>query len=67
MIEEGLHRFVNFRIASVHKTLVSASKLCRKGYRIILDSKSGRSDILHKRTNKWIDLRDEKGVYVFDD
>ena len=63
--EEGLHRCMNFRVALVHKALVSASKVCRKGYRIILDSKPGRSGMLHKRTNEWIGLREEKGVYVF--
>ena len=49
--EEGLHRSMNFRVAPVHKALVSASKVCRKSYRIILDSKPGRSGMLHKRTN----------------
>ena len=58
--EEGLHRYMNFRVALVHKALVSASN------RIILDSKPGRSGMLHKRTNEWIGLREEKGVYVFD-
>ena len=29
--EEGLHRSMNFRVAPVHKALVSASKVCRKG------------------------------------
>ena len=54
VIEEGLHRCTNFRVALVHKALVSASKVCRKGYRIILDSKPGRSGMLHKRTKEWI-------------
>ena len=66
VIEEGFHRSMNLRVALVHKALVSASKVCRKGYQIILDSKPGRSGILHKRTNEWIGLREEKGVYVFD-
>ena len=39
--EEGLHRCMNSRVAPVHKALVSASKVCRKGYRIILDSEPG--------------------------
>ena len=64
--EEGFHRCMNFRVALVHKALVSASKVCRKGYRIILDSKPGQSGMLHKHTNEWIGLREEKGVYVFD-
>ena len=64
--EEGLHRCMNFRVAPVHKALVSASKVCRKGYRIILDSEPGQSGMLHKHTNEWIGLREEKGVYVFD-
>ena len=64
--EEGLHRCMNFRVAPVHKALVSASEVCRKGYRIILDSKLGRSGMLHKRTNEWIGLREEKVVYVLD-
>ena len=34
--EEGLHRCMNFRVAPVHNALVSASKVCRKDYRIIL-------------------------------
>ena len=49
--EEGLHRCMNFRVALVHKALVSASKVCRKGYRIILDSEPGQSGMLHKHTN----------------
>ena len=36
--EEVFYRCMNFRVAPVHKALVSASKVCRKGYRIILDS-----------------------------
>ena len=43
-----------------HKALVSASKVCRKGYQIILDSKPGQSGMLHKRANEWIGLREEK-------
>ena len=65
--EEGLHRSMNFRVAPVHKALVSASKVCRKGYRFILDSEPGQSGMLHKHTNEWIGLREEKGVYFFDD
>ena len=61
--EEGLHRCMNFRVAPVHKALVSASKVCREGYRIILDSEPGQSGMLHKRTNEWIGLREEKGVW----
>ena len=64
--EEGLYRCVNFRVAFVHKALVSASKVCRKGYRIILDSEPGQSGMLHKHTNEWIGLREERGIYVFD-
>ena len=64
--EEGLHRCMNFRVAPVHKALVSASKVCRKGYRIILDSEPGQSCMLHKHANEWIGLREDKGVYVFD-
>ena len=64
--EERLHRCMNFRVAPVHKALVSASKVCQKGYRITLDSEPGQSGMLHKRRNEWIGLREEKGVYVFD-
>ena len=32
VIEKGLHRSMNFRVAPVHKELVSASKVCREGY-----------------------------------
>ena len=64
--EEGLHRGMNFRVALVHKALVSASKVCREGYRIILDSEPGQSGMLHKHTNEWVGLREEKGVHVFD-
>ena len=64
--EDGLRRSMNFRLALVHKALVSASKVCRRGYRIILDSKPARSGMLHKRTNESIGLREEKGVHVFD-
>ena len=56
--EEGLHRCMNFRVAPVHKALVSASN--------ILDSEPGQSGMLHKRTNEWIGLREEKSVHVFD-
>ena len=63
--EEGLHRCMNFRVARVHKALVSASKVCHKGYRIILDSEPGQSGMLHKHTNEWIGLREEKGCLRF--
>ena len=63
---EGLHRCTNFRVALFHKALVSASKVCREGYRTLLDSELGQSGMLHKHTNEWIGLREEKGVYVFD-
>ena len=36
--EDGLYRSMNFRVAPVQKALVSASKVCQKGYQIILDS-----------------------------
>ena len=64
--EEVLHRCMIFRVAPVHKALVSASKVCRKGYRIILDSEPRQSGMLHKHTNEWFGLREEKRVYVFD-
>ena len=57
---------MSFRVAPVHKALVSASKVCHKGYRTILYSEPGQSGMLHKHTNEWIRLREEKGVYVFD-
>ena len=57
---------MNFRVAPGHKALVSASKVCHKRYRIILDSEPGQNGMLHKHTNEWIGLRAEKGVYVFD-
>ena len=41
--QRGLHRCMNFRVALVHKALVSASKVCHEGYRIILDSEPGQS------------------------
>ena len=50
--EEGLHRCMNFRVVPVHKALVSASKVCHKSYRIILDSELGQSGKLHKHTNE---------------
>ena len=64
--EDGLHRCMNFKVAPVHKALVSVSKVCHKGYRIVLDSEPGQSGMLRKHTNEWIWLRGEKGVYVFD-
>ena len=57
---------MNFRVAPVHKALVSASKACHDGYRIILDSELGQSGVLHKHTNDWSGLREEESVYVFD-
>ena len=57
---------MNFRVALVHKALMAASKVCHKGYRIILDSEPGQSGVLHKHTGERIDLREENGVYVFD-
>ena len=66
VIEKGLHRSMNFRVPLVHKALVSASKVCHEGCRLFLSTKPGRSDMLHKCTNEWIGLREEKGVYVFD-
>ena len=57
---------MDFRVAPVHKALVSASKVCQKGFRIILDSEPGQSGMLHKHTNEWIGLREEGVVYGFD-
>ena len=56
---------MNFRVAPGQKALESASKVCRKGYRIILDSEPGQSGMLHKHTNEWIGLREEKKVSTF--
>ena len=64
--EEGLHRRTCFKMGFVHKALVSASKVCHRGYRTILNSELGQSGMLHKRTGEWIRLREEKGVYIFD-
>ena len=53
--EEGLHRCMNFRVALVHKALVSASKVCHKGYRLILDSEQGtkwRASQTHERMDR---------------
>ena len=63
--EERLHRCMNFRVAPVHKVLVSASKVCRKGFRIILDSEPGQRGMLHKHTNEWTGLREEKRCLRF--
>ena len=63
--EEGLHRCMNFRVALVHKPLVAASKMCRKGHRFILDSELGQSGMLHKHTNEWIGLREAKRCLRF--
>ena len=60
--KEGLHRCMNFRVAPVHMAFLSASKVCHKGYRIILESEPGQSSMFHKHTNDWIGLREEKGV-----
>ena len=57
---------MNLRVAPVHKALVSASKVCHKGFRIIMDSEPGQSGMLHKHTNEWIGLREEEAVLVFD-
>ena len=48
--EEGLHRCVNFRVAPVHKAVLSASKVCQQGISIILGSEAGQSGMLHKQT-----------------
>ena len=56
---------MNFRVAPVCKAQVSASKVCRKGYRIILDSEPGQSGMLHKHTNERIGLREEKRCLRF--
>ena len=63
--EEGLHRCMNSRVAPVHKALVSASKVCREGYRIILDSVPGQSGMQHKHTNEWFGLCEEKRCLRF--
>ena len=57
---------MNFRVVPVHKALVSAPKVRHEGYRVILDSEPGQGGMLHKHTNEWIRLREDKGVYVFD-
>ena len=56
---------MNFRVALVHKALMSASKVCREGYRIVLDSKLGQSGMLQKNTNEWIGLREKKSCLRF--
>ena len=40
--EEELHPCMNARVAFVHRASVSASKVCRKGYRIIPGSEPGQ-------------------------
>ena len=42
---------MNLRGATVHKALVSASKVCREGYRIILDSEPGQRGMLQKKVS----------------
>ena len=54
--EEGLHLCMNFRVA--------AFKVCRTGYRIILDSETVKVACF-TNTNECIGLGEEKGVYVF--
>ena len=61
--EEGLHRCMNFRVAT--KRWCQRQKCATKEYRIIKDSRPGRSGKFHTRTGEWIVLREEKGVHVF--
>ena len=60
--EGGLHRCMNFRVAPVHKTLLSASKVCHKGYRIILHPRHPPQT--HERMDRV--TRRKKGIHVFD-
>ena len=60
------HRCMSFRVAPVHRALVLASKVRHEGNPFIVDSELGQSGMLHKYTNEWIGLREEKGVHVFD-
>ena len=64
--DRGMASLHEFQSVNCHHALVSASEVCRAGYRIILDSEPGQSGTLHKHTNEWIGLREEKDVYVFD-
>ena len=44
---------------------LASSKVCHKGYRIIVDSEPAQSGMLHKHTNEWIGLREEKSRLRF--
>ena len=64
---EGHTRRMKFRVTGVRKPLVSAGDIVAAGNTVILTNRTDqRSRIIHDATKQEIDVRLEKGVYVFD-
>jgi hypothetical protein len=55
---------MTFNVANVAKPLAAAGKIVDAGNRVVLDAKG--SYIEHIATGERMELRKEKGVYVFD-
>ena len=64
---EGHMRRMRFRVTGVRKPLASAGDIVAAGNTVILTNRTDqRSRIIHDATKREIDVRLEKGVYVFD-
>ena len=62
-------RAMTFQVAQVHKALGSVSQMVRNGNRVVFDTdEHGRdiSYIMNKKTQDYIPMRVENGVYVID-
>ena len=55
---------MTFNVANVAKPLAAAGKIVEAGNRVVLDAKG--SYVEHVATGERMQLRKEKGVYVFD-
>ena len=64
MTIDGTWTELVFQLAAINKPLVSVSKLIEQGYRVVFDERG--SYIVHKKTQKIIWMRKERGVFVVD-
>ena len=65
--EEVFHRCLSFRVGYLFtQHLYQRRRYAAKVTESSWDSELGQSGMLHKHTNEWIGLLEEKGVYVFD-
>ena len=57
---------MDFNVADVGKPLASAVKVCQAGNRVLLSPEPGESYIENIKSGERMELRVEKGTFVFD-